>query len=66
MAVPEAERTKGMCVPCRSNTEDQLVKLGLISAELENILVEPAKDYPKQTKKKSVDKARVITSEKLK
>ena len=66
MAVPEAERTKGMCVSFGSNTENQLVKLGLISAELENILVEPAKDYPKQTKKKSVDKARVITSEMLK
>ena len=34
--------------------------------ELENILVEPAKDYPNQTKRKSVDKARVISAEKLK
>ena len=66
MAVPEAERTKGMYVSFESNTENQLIKLGLISPEFENILVEPAKEYTKQTKTKSVDKARVITSEKLK
>ena len=65
MAVPEAECTEDVCVSCGSNTENQLVKLGLISAELKNILVEPAKNNPKQTKRKSVEKARVITAEEL-
>ena len=61
--VPEC--TEGVCVSCGSNTENQLVKLGLISKELKNILVEPVKEKPKQTKRKSVDKARVITAEEL-
>ena len=33
--VPEC--TEGECVSCESNTENQLVKLGLISTELKNI-----------------------------
>ena len=65
VAVPEAECTEGVCVSCGSNTENQLIKLGLISTELKNILVEPAKNNPKQTKRKSVEKARVITAEEL-
>ena len=65
VAVPEAECTEGVCVSCGSNTENRLIKLGLISAELKNILVEPAKNNPKQTKRKSVEKARVITAEEL-
>ena len=65
VAVPEAKCTEGVCVSCGSNTENQLFKLGLISAELKNILVEPAKNNPKQTKRKSVEKARVITAEEL-
>ena len=42
--VPEC--TDGVCVSCGFNTENQLVKLVLITTELKNILVEPVKEKP--------------------
>ena len=65
MSAPVPECTDSVCVTCGSNTENQLVKLGLISADLKNILVDPVIEKPKATKRKSVEKARVITAEEL-
>ena len=61
---PDQDCTDNVCASCGSNSENQLVKLGLISAELKNVLVEP-KEKPKQIKRKLLDSARVITAEEL-
>ena len=53
-----------LCASCGSNSENQLGKLGLISAEIKTVLVEP-KEKPKQIKRHLLDSARVITAEEL-
>ena len=62
---PEKPSEDNLCSHCGADKENILVKLGLIPASLQDILVDPPKPKENSRKRKKIEGARVITNTKI-